>query len=159
MDVEDFSSCQSTGVEQCDDGDKNSPDGACQADCSGYATTCTVTIGVTNPVKLGGIGWELDYSKMPGKFLGAGPAVDCTSLLTDGLTSFNDLDDEGRLLESVIIGNGLSAPANLARCTFATSNAALTAGDFHFTVLDASSPDFDPVNATVAVTALQCTTH
>lgn len=144
------------GPEQCDEGAANSPTGFCHTDCSGFARSCTLTIGVTNTVNLGGLTYELLYGNAFGEIVGSGSTAQCTSLVTGGLTSFFDNDGTKTMRESVIKATGFQAPTSIAQCTFATNDAALQASAFSFNVVDSSDPDFNPVAATLAVTSLVC---
>lgn len=144
------------GVEQCDEGAGNSVDGICRPDCSGYSRVCTLTIGVTNTVSLGALTYELSYLNAPGDFAGKGGSVVCTSLVAGGLFSFFDNEVKRTVKESLIVESGVAAPTSLARCTFATNDAALGAGAFSFSVQVSTDPAFNPVNASLAVTSVAC---
>jgi len=144
------------GPEQCDEGAGNSADGICQTDCSGYSRVCALTIGVTNSVNLGAITYELSYLNAAGDFSGKGGSVQCTSLVAGGLFSFFDNEVKRTVKESLIADAGVQAPAPLARCTFATNDAGLSAQAFSFDVQAASDPAFNPVTASLAVTNLAC---
>lgn len=144
------------GPEECDDGVDNAADAACHADCSGFRFTCAVTIGVTSSETLGALLYEVDYGVVAGEFLGTTTSVRCTSVVSGALFTFRDEEAHRTLRESVIKSAGFTGPISLATCSFATSNGALAAQAFNLTVLDASSPDFDPLTPTVAVTAVDC---
>ncbi len=154
------SSCTSGpggGPEQCDNGSGNAADGACHADCSGFRFTCSLTIGVTSSETLGALLYEMDYGTAAGELLGTAANVKCTSLVADSLFTFRDDDARRIMRESVINSAGFAGPASLADCSFATSDPGLAARAFKITVLDASSPDFDPLTPKLAVTAVDCT--
>lgn len=144
------------GPEQCDDGAGNAADAACHADCSGFPFTCSVTIGITSSENLGALLYEVDYAAAGGEFLGATTGVKCTSLVSGALFTFRDEDARRTLRESVIKSAGFAGPVSLATCAFATSDGALAAQAFEVTVFDASSPDFEPLTPSVAVTAVDC---
>jgi cysteine-rich repeat protein len=144
------------GVEQCDLGAQNSPSGLCRPDCSGYRRTCTVTVGITNSVRLGALTYELGYSGLAGDFLGSGGTVQCTSLVTGGLVSFFDNESTKRVKESLIVDAGVQTPASIASCVWATNASSVPTGAFSISVQVAADPAFDPVPATVAVTSVQC---
>lgn len=144
------------GVEACDLGAQNSASGLCRPDCSGYRRTCTLTIGVTNSVKVGALTYELSYKDVAGDFLGSGGTVQCTSAVSGGLVSYFDNEAKRFLKESVIVSAGLQAPAKLLDCTWATNATTVAGTAFVASVLDASDPDFEPIAPNVAVTAVSC---
>jgi len=145
------------GPEICDQGEDNSASGLCHADCSGYTRSCTLLLGVTNTVSLGAITYEVKYAAVGGgDFVGAGGAVQCTSLVSGGLVSFFDNETKRTVKESLIVDAGFQAPTNIARCNYVTNDAQLTAQDFTLTVIAASRPDFEPASATMAVTSVEC---
>jgi cysteine-rich repeat protein len=145
------------GVEECDAGPDNSVDGACAPDCSGYRRTCTLVIGVTTSANLGALTYEIDYSAVDGDFLGNQAGVKCTSLVSGSLFSFFDNPVKRTVKESVINTNGFRAPLSVAQCLFATNEADLSPGAFAISVLSSSTPDFEDVPSTVAVTSINCT--
>lgn len=145
------------GVEECDAGVDNSVDGACAPDCSGYRYTCTLAIGVTTTARLGALTYEIDYSAVNGDFLGNLAGVKCTSTVSGSLFSFFDNPVKRTLKESVINTNGFQAPLTVAQCLFATNDADLAPGAFAFEVLSSSTPDFQDVPSTLAVTSINCT--
>jgi cysteine-rich repeat protein len=66
-------------------------------------------------------------------------------------------DDAARLLgQSVISRTGVTTPASVARCTFATNDQGLSAQDFVVTVLAASTPGLESLSPTMAVTSVEC---
>lgn len=144
------------GPELCDNGDDNSLSGLCRPDCSGFTRSCTLLVGVTNPVNLGALTYELSYRTADGEFLGIGGSVQCTSLVTGGLVSFFDNEIRRTVKESLIVSAGFLAPGNIARCNFATNDPQLSAQDFTFTVQAAATPDFVDVTATLAVNSVTC---
>jgi len=144
------------GAEQCDDGSANGPDAACQNDCSGFRYTCQVTFGITSGELLGGATYQVDYPSALGTLLGSGTSVSCTNLVQGALSTFFDNDGARRLRHSVILPAGFQAPLPLARCAFATGDAALAASVFAMTLVDASDPNFQPLQPALAVTSIVC---
>lgn len=144
------------GVERCDLGAQNSSSGLCHPDCSGYARTCTLTIGVSNSVRIGALTYEIGYKDVVGEFLGTGGAVLCTSVVTGGLVSFFDNETKKIVKESLIIDAGIQAPAAIAKCTWATNATTIAGGAFPVTVQVTADPDLNDVAANVGVTSVEC---
>lgn len=144
------------GVEQCDDGVANAKDARCAPDCSGFPRTCTLTLSVSNAVNLGALTYELSYGQAAGEFLGVGAKVECSSLVAGGLFSFFDNEAARTIKESVIQSNGFTGPIDIARCNFATTPTPPTAQNFSLVVIAASTPDFDPATAMLAISKIEC---
>jgi cysteine-rich repeat protein len=146
----------SGGPEMCDNGDDNAPGAMCDIDCSGFTRSCTLRFGVTNAVTLGSLTYDLVYANAEGELAGIGSDVQCTSLITGGLTSFFDNESTRRMRQSVIIDDGIATPTGVAECRFVTNDTGLVAGDFSFIVASATDTNFEPVTAAMSVTSLVC---
>lgn len=144
------------GPEECDRGPLNAAGGLCEPDCSGFARTCVLRIGVTNAVNLGALTYDFIYSAANGAVVGLGGQVQCRSLVTGGLVSFFDNDLQRKVRESLIVDAGFQTPGDIAECNYVTSDDGLAPSDFSFAISVASDPDFNPVNITLAVTSLAC---
>lgn len=136
--------------------------------CTGGNTTTTTTtlpevgdpylvsFDLDDAVTLGSLGIEIDYGSAGGNFAGRGSNVDCTSPLTSagGLVSFHDSDASAQLNFAGISATGFSGPMIIATCTFLAPGAPPSPGDFVIDVVDAATPDFQPVEPTVSVSAI-----
>jgi hypothetical protein len=117
---------------------------------------CSVTFGVTTSETLGALQFEANYGSAPGEFVGEGFTVSCTSLVSGASTVIQD-DDARRILGAAIIREaGFTGPVDVTRCSFAPSDQSIAISQFAITVIDATTPDFVPVQPTVAITALDC---
>ena len=111
---------------------------------------------MTNTLTIGALTYEIGYGSAGGEFGGSGAQVQCTSLVTGGLFSFFDNETKHTVKESLIVDAGFQTPKGLASCVFGTSNAQLTAASFPITVIVAADPNFNRVDANVAVTSIVC---
>ncbi|MEE8310827.1 MAG: hypothetical protein V3R77_01130 [Candidatus Binatia bacterium] len=123
----------------------------------GPGLSCLIEFSVTNDVGLiGALSYNTDYSGADGTFEGQGSAVSCANLV-GLLGQFNDQDAQQNLISALIDSAGFASPTAVAECTFLTNGlTAPTAGDFAVVVTDASDPNINPINPTVAITSITC---
>jgi hypothetical protein len=123
----------------------------------GPGLSCLIEFSVTNNVGLiGALSYNTDYSGADGSFEGQGSAVNCRNLV-GLLGQFNDQDAQQNLITAIIDSTGFASPNAVAECTFLTNGlTAPTAGDFGIVVTDASDPNINPINPTVAITSITC---
>lgn len=122
-------------------------------------TVCTVDFRMSSSQTLGAVQFDTDYAATgDGSFEGLGPAVLCTGLVTGALHSFNDIEAGLRLRTSILKLNGFTGPVNLSTCSFVPVDTLPAVTDFVITVVDAATPESDPVVPlpTVEVSAVSC---
>lgn len=124
----------------------------------GPVVTCTIFLRLADDATLGSLQFDVDYSDAPGSFAGTGGDVECASLISGALASFNDKEDQDTLTAGIISLSGFTGPVNVADCTF-TASVPVTPADFTVTVTEASDPDLNPVTPTpgvVVVSPIEC---
>ncbi|RMF19763.1 MAG: hypothetical protein D6760_12740 [Deltaproteobacteria bacterium] len=142
----------STGSIACDSND-------CTLDTSGcvrLAYRCAVGLTLASSQTLGALQYEVDYSSASGEFFRRGGDVACTSSLPQVLSVFNDHDATRTLVGGAVSTLGFTGPVDLATCRFDTDQADTNAAQFRVSVVDASTLDLFPTNATVAVKTVTC---
>jgi len=126
----------------------------------GFAYTCAVTFSVTTAHTIGALGYNVDYGPLVGEFVDSGNAVACQTALPPGaFASFFDNEADRLLVESIIASNGFTSPATLATCQFETNDPGIAGGGFGIEIFDASTPTFQPISPTIAVTNVACTAN
>ncbi len=122
-----------------------------------HSAVCNATFGFSDPdlEPVGGLLVDVHYANAPASPIGSGAELECTGLISGGLSSFNDLSDQKTLKAGFVHLSGFGG-ASLFRCAFEGEpfgSDALT-----IETLDASTPDLErilPVPA-VVVSDLDC---
>lgn len=109
------------------------------------STECTLEFSLTDPVTLGSLQWEIDYAAAPGEFLGSGEAVQCTNKVMTAFGMKQDKDAERKVVTALISLSGFAGPRALSECQF-LADVVPEVDDFVITVIDAASPELQPVN-------------
>jgi hypothetical protein len=106
-----------------------------------------VSFDLVDAVTLGPIQVEVDYGNAGGSFVGDGADVECTSPLTAGgaFVAFADFSATAQLNFAAITATSYTGPTRLADCVFLAPDAAPSADGFIVTVVDAATPDLQPV--------------
>jgi hypothetical protein len=119
---------------------------------------CVITWSVTNAVTLGALQFVTDYSSTLGDFRGAFDTVECDDL-TGSLASFNEDDSQRTLTAGFVSIGGFTAPLDVMTCNLLidVDKPIPSASYFGVTVIDATDTSVHPVQADVAVTAVDCT--
>ncbi len=119
------------------------------------STTFSVLFRLTSAsASAGALQFHTNYSAAPGAFEGAGSAVVCESLIAGALPAFNDIEATTTLNLGIISLTPITAPINLARCTFDASGGTPTPADFPVVIDDATDPDGAPIDAEISVTSV-----
>lgn len=124
-------------------------------DVTGPTTTYTVSfdLGPTDG-PLGALQFDVEYrGGSPAGWVGAGGAAACRWSVQAAIHACNDKRG-GILTCAVVDTGGFTGPTPLLECEFQSSDDALTVGDFAVEVTDASTPNLDPVDAEVRVSAV-----
>jgi len=121
-------------------------------------TNYDVTLSMVEPATVGALQFEVDYSQVPGEFVGLGQAADCTVLVNLGLgfPAFNNQIPNDLLIGAITSVSGFptTGDTDIVRCTFAATSPP-TAGQFQITVVDASDPSTAPISpATVEISSI-----
>jgi cysteine-rich repeat protein len=124
-------------------------------------TTCELTLRINSAASIASLDWEIGYTQAFGEFSGEGGDVACTNLRPGALFSFNDLDDERRLLGGLISLSSFATPADIARCVFVPIEPDLPIkGDFSVKVRAATDSDLEFIEPvpTMVISKLECST-
>jgi hypothetical protein len=100
--------------------------------------------------------YDTSYAGLTGGFAGAGNTASCQRLAGD-FAAFNDVEAESRLASAFISSSGLTGPVDVATCDYTGALPIPEPSDFVIQITDQTRPDLTPGNATVAVTAVDCT--
>ena len=112
----------------------------------GTGRSCVIGFDLMDPVSLGALQFDVDYSGAGGDFDGSGTSVACSTPLTSASASFND-DEATRTVSAGYLSlSGFTGPTPVADCLFTPVGADPLPTDFPVTVIDASAPDLTPIN-------------
>ena len=117
---------------------------------------CSFTIYLDDPVLVGSLQYDVDYSGTGGDLNGSGGSVECTDL-TGSVAAFFD-DDAGTLDAAYLTFVGFSGPTDLATCNM-TAATVPGPSDFVATVTDGSDPFTTPFSPlpSASITNISCT--
>jgi hypothetical protein len=115
-----------------------------------------VTVGVLDDVgPLGALQFDVRFLGSNGGWIGAKAGVACRWSVGSGLNACNDVG-AGRVRCATVDIDGFATPTDpVATCALKSSDPQLGVGDFRVTVVDATSPEFEPVRPRMAVTAVE----
>ena len=126
----------------------------------GPGSTCDATVSVTSGETFGSLQYNLDYSgAQPGGFEGSAATVACTASpsIVGSIVTFNDDEPVLTLRTGIISLAGFAGPTDIATCVYLSGAATdPVPSDFTIEVVDASAPDFSPLNPTLALTISNC---
>jgi cysteine-rich repeat protein len=92
----------------------------------------------------------VDYSAVPGEFVGSAGEVDCQPLLPGAVGTFLDNEAASRLTFEVGGGTRVALPVDVARCTFSPT-APFAQDDFEVKTVSATRPNGTTLNVLLAV--------
>ncbi len=107
---------------------------------------------LNNAGLLGALQFDINHTGASGGWQGAGGGVRCQWQTGGGLQTCNDIGG-GRVRCALVEIAGIQTPTRVVTCTFKTSDS-LSASNFDVSVVDASTPDFDPASPNMAVTSV-----
>jgi len=118
---------------------------------------CTVRVQLDDPVTIGSLQVDLDYSKASGEFSDSGSAVDCTTKAPAALGTYFD-DDTKTVGAALITLAGFTGPVSIYECLFLPVGALPVAGDFSLKVTDAGDRNGDPIvpKPSVSIASIVC---
>lgn len=133
---------------------------------SSSTTTTTITTGSTEcrdwmvtlhldsaSAPVAALQVAVGYAGAPGRFVGLGPDLECTSLLEVPQFGANDDDAARRVAVGFVTLEPFAAPAALAECLFRADPAVVPAEqDFTVTVEDAADAEAQPLDVQVSLT-------
>ena len=118
---------------------------------------CDVTVRLDDPVTIGSMQVEIDYSKASGEFQDTGSSVDCSTLAPMTLGTYFD-DDVKTVGAALITLKGFTGPVNMYRCTFLPTGTLPAPADFSLKVVDAGDTNSDPITPkpSVSIASIDC---
>lgn len=132
--------------------------GACDGDSpdvTAPTTTYTVSFDLeATQGPLGALQFDVEYrGGGPGGWVGAGGGASCRWIVQAAIHACND-NRGGDLTCAVVDTGGFTGPIPLLECVFVSRDDSVTPEDFDVTVTDASSPNLEPMDATVSVSSV-----
>jgi hypothetical protein len=104
-----------------------------------------ITFSLADAATVGALQFDVDYSRAPGLFEGAGVDVECSGLVSGILLShYNETGDETLRIGMLSLG-GFTGPTDLVRCTFVFDPTLPAPKDFDITIVDVTGPDLFPI--------------
>jgi hypothetical protein len=118
---------------------------------------CTVRVKLDDPVTIGSMQVEVDYSHAAGEFSDTGSAVDCRTLAPMSLGTYFD-DDVKTVGAALITLKGFTGPVNMFECDFLPVGSLPVANDFSLKVTDAGDTNSDPIvpRPSVSIASIVC---
>ena len=119
--------------------------------------SCELTFKIGTSTQLVSASVFAIYQNAPGSFPGANVAVDCD--LLNGIIGQAADADETRTLTLTVAGtpNAIKGPVEFAKCTWIPTSRFPTAGDFNLSGQSGFSTAFQPVNANITISKINCT--
>jgi hypothetical protein len=115
-------------------------------------TEFDVVLRLADAATVGSLQLTIDYTQAPGDFRGSGASEDeggsleCTSLVSGALVSFND-DDEGTLTAGFVSLEGFTGPTDLATCVFDRFGfGTVLRNQFTVSIDSVTDPDVNPID-------------
>ncbi|HYC54550.1 MAG TPA: hypothetical protein VEL28_06410 [Candidatus Binatia bacterium] len=121
--------------------------------------SCDVTFRLNGSNTIAALDWQILYPNASGEFAGSAGGVECDTLPSGTLASYNDIEAQSKVLAALINPTGFATPAGIATCRFIPSgDEDPVASDFQVTVKKATNiavQDIQPV-PTMTVSKIDC---